>query len=348
MATDETADIVVVGGGMVGLASAIALRDRGLDVVLLDPGEARARTSYGNAGVVSRGSILPMSSPALWGKLPAYLRNADRGLRLHYAHLPRIMPYTAHFLAAARASRWRRAAAALLPLTSAAYPAHERLAARAGTGDRLQRTGWIKAYRTEAAFAAAALEREILAAHGVAFDILDRAALQAVEPALVRPYARAMLLTETGSVREPGRLIEACVGSNCHKAREGLRMVADIAGDHGEPVEPRGPLARDRRDGGIRQLCHLGRRIGRRRRSERARVRHPCEQKPTLIEGDRVGADLVNPIKADRLQADQAVPDRQDRLGRDREPRAVQEVVRLRHRPHERALDRQHPEPDGA
>ena len=208
MATDETADIVVVGGGMVGLASAIALKDRGLNVVLCDPGEARARTSYGNAGVVSRGSILPMSSPALWGKLPAYLRNADRGLRLRYAHLPRILPYTAHFLASARASAWRRAAAALLPLTSAAYPAHERLAARAGTSERLQRTGWIKAYRTEAAFEAAALEREILSGHGVAFDILDTAGIRDLEPALVRPYARAMLLTETGSVREPGRLIE--------------------------------------------------------------------------------------------------------------------------------------------
>lgn len=207
---DETADIVVVGGGMVGLACAIALRDRGLDVVLCDPGEARARTSYGNAGVVSRGSILPMASPALWGKLPAYLRNADRGLRLRHAHLPRILPYAAHFLASARASRWRRAADALLPLTSAAYPAHERLAARAGTGDRLQRTGWLKVYRTEAAFAAAALEREILADHGVAFDILDGPALRDLEPALVRPFARAMLLTETGSVREPGRLVEAC------------------------------------------------------------------------------------------------------------------------------------------
>jgi D-amino-acid dehydrogenase len=207
---DETADIVVVGGGMVGLACAIALKDRGLDVVLCDPGEARARTSYGNAGVVSRGSILPMSSPALWGKLPAYLRNADRGLRLHYSHLPRILPYTAHFLASSRASRWRRAAAALLPLTSAAYPAHERLAARAGTSERLQRTGWLKAYRTEAAYKAAALEREILSAHKVAFDILDTAGIRDLEPALVRPYARAMLLTETGSVREPGRLIEAC------------------------------------------------------------------------------------------------------------------------------------------
>ncbi len=32
------AEVVVIGGGMVGLASAIALRDRGLDVLLCDPG----------------------------------------------------------------------------------------------------------------------------------------------------------------------------------------------------------------------------------------------------------------------------------------------------------------------
>lgn len=206
----ETADIAVVGGGMVGLASALALRERGLDVVLCDPGESRARTSFGNAGVVSRGSILPMASPALWSKLPSYLRNADSALRLDYAHLPRILPYLTHFMARARESRWREAAAALIPLTSAAYAAHERLAARTGTTVRLVRNGWIKAYRTEAAFQGAALERDILARHDVAFEVLDGPALREREPALVRPYAKAMLLTETGSVREPGRLVEAC------------------------------------------------------------------------------------------------------------------------------------------
>ena len=204
-----TADIVVVGGGMVGLSSAIALKDRGQDVVLCDPGEARARTSYGNAGVVSRGSILPMSGPALWGKLPAYLRNADPGLRLRYRHLLRVMPWAVHFLASARTSAWRRAADALAPLTNAAYPEHRRLADRAGVPHLLRECGWVKLYRTEAAFAGAALEREILGHHGVPFEILDGPAIQALEPALIRPFARAMLLPETGAVGDPGGLVEA-------------------------------------------------------------------------------------------------------------------------------------------
>ena len=210
MDTDGFADIAVIGGGMVGLASAIALRERGLDVVLCDPGEARARTSFGNAGVLSRGSIFPMSSPALWGKLPTYLRNADPSLRLRHLHALRVLPWTLHFLAAARASAWRRSADALLPLTSAAYDAHERLSERAGVRHLLRRPGWIKVYRSEAAFAGAALEREILAGHGVAMEILDGAALRALEPALVRPFARGMLLPETGAISDPGALVEAC------------------------------------------------------------------------------------------------------------------------------------------
>lgn len=206
---DAEIDVAVVGGGMVGVASAIALRERGLSVVLLDPGEARARTSYGNAGVVSRGSIFPMSSPALWAKLPTYLRNADRGLRLRHSHVARVIPWTAHFLAAARASAWERAATALLPLTSAALAEHMRLAAQAGTGHLITRPGWIKLYRTDDAFAGAALERTILQRHGVALEILDSDAVRAAEPALTRTYARGMLLPETGAVSDPGALVES-------------------------------------------------------------------------------------------------------------------------------------------
>ena len=246
-------DVVVVGGGIVGLSCAIALRDRGLDVVLCDPGEARARASFGNAGVVSHGSIFPMSGPGLWAKLPAYLGNRDAGLRLERAHLAAVLPWLVHVLAAANAASWRRAAAALEPLTAAAYAEHVRMAARAGAGHLLTRTGWMKLYRTQAAFEGASLERAILRERGVALEVIDGAALGELEPALVRPFARAMLLPETGAVSDPGGLVEAYarlyagLGGRTVRAAadalvpEGGRFVVRHAG--GRVAAPRAVLA---------------------------------------------------------------------------------------------------------
>ncbi len=184
------------------------------------------------------------------GQAAVLSRNADSALRLDYTHLPRILPYLTHFMARARESRWREAAASLIPLTSAAYAAHERLAARTGTTDRLVRNGWIKAYRTEAAFQGAALERDILARHDVAFEILDGPALREREPALVRPYAKAMLLTETGSVREPGRLVEACEALFAQQG--GRRIRGSVTGL--TPAQGGWHLAVEGRDLDVRQV----------------------------------------------------------------------------------------------
>ena len=51
------------------------------------------------------------------------------------------------------------------PLTAAAFDAHVDLAAHIGGADLIARRGYLKLYRTEEAFAASMLEREILIHH---------------------------------------------------------------------------------------------------------------------------------------------------------------------------------------
>jgi D-amino-acid dehydrogenase len=202
-------DVLIVGGGIVGLSTGIACRERGLTVALCDPGEARRRTSYGNAGVISRGSLFPMSGPALWKSLYRYGRNRDPALRIDWRQARRILPWLSMFLRSASERSWRRAAAALDPLTAAAFAEHERLAALAGVPHLVTRNGWLKLYRSEAAFASSALERTILAEHRVETIVLDADELRRLEPALVRPFARAMLFPQTGAVSDPGGLVSA-------------------------------------------------------------------------------------------------------------------------------------------
>ena len=207
--TQGAVDALVVGGGIVGISCALSAQERGLGVLLCDPGEARRRASYGNAGCISRSSLFPMSGPGLWRNLPNYLLNRDPGLRLRYAKLPRIAPWIASFMKAANMSALRRAATALDRLTSRAFDAHMHLAVAAGATGLIQRKGMLRLYRTEDSFHKAAHEREILLEHGAKFEVIEGEGLRELEPALKRPFAKGVLYPETGAVSDPGALLEA-------------------------------------------------------------------------------------------------------------------------------------------
>ena len=199
----------MVGGGIVGLSCAIALAERGHRVTLCDPGLSRQRASFGNAGVISRGSIFALAAPGIWKNLPRYGANRDVALRIDWRNAWRILPWFTHFLRAANETQWRRSAAALDPLTAKAFAEHERLAALAGAQALIAHEGWLRLYRTEDAFAQSALERAVLAEHAIETRVLDSAALRDFEPALTRAYARAVYFPQTGAVRDPGALVAA-------------------------------------------------------------------------------------------------------------------------------------------
>jgi D-amino-acid dehydrogenase len=201
-------DVAVIGGGLVGLASALALLERGRTVAVIDPGFAEGAASFGNAGVISRGSLFPVAGPGLWPNLWRYARQADPGLRLRWRALPAALPWLLAFARGANEAAWRRAAAALDPLAARAFDEHVRVAERIGARHLIARRGYLKLYRTEAAFAASALEREILDHHRVQTEVLDADAVAAAEPALTRRFARGLLFPQSGAVDSPGALVE--------------------------------------------------------------------------------------------------------------------------------------------
>src|ERR1700730_4336277 len=117
--TGQQIDVDVLGAGIVGISTGIAARQRRLSVVVIDRREPGSETSYGNAGVLSSGSILPLNQPSLWSALPIYLTNRHAALRWDPAWAMRNVDWVVRFLANTVPSRVRPRATALHGLIGA-------------------------------------------------------------------------------------------------------------------------------------------------------------------------------------------------------------------------------------
>jgi D-amino-acid dehydrogenase len=204
----EHADVIVLGAGIVGVSAAVAARQRGLSVVLVDRRGPGNETSYGNAGVLSSGSISPLNNPSLWTALPKYLTNQHPALRFDLAWSLRNIDWVVRFFANATASRLRPRATALHGLIGASLKLHRDWIVKADAAQRIRETGWLKAWRSDAD-AAAKAEQALLTEFGIASQLLDRQAMSALEPNIVPVYKVGLLHTQTASVDSPGAVVKA-------------------------------------------------------------------------------------------------------------------------------------------
>lgn len=214
--------VAVVGAGIVGMSTALHLQRDGHAVTVIDGRAPGTATSFGNAGGIVTGAVTPTSTPALWRELPAMLLDGASAVRLRWSYLPRLAPWLARFLLAAR--RVETIAAALRPIVTGAYDAHRDLAELTGVQELLRPVGWLKLYETEAGFAGSALERQLMTAQGIRFEVLGTDEIRQLEPHLAPRYVRGLFQPESAFVSQPHRLVE---GYARHFAAAGGRLLQD-------------------------------------------------------------------------------------------------------------------------
>lgn len=201
--------IIVVGAGIVGCACALMLAEQGHRVLMLDPAAPGSGTSSGNAGGIVTGSVTPSATPALLRSLPSMLFDPHSAAVLRPRHALRALPWLWRFLAAGRRHRVDRIATALHALVARALTAHHALARLAGAERLIETSGWLKVYQTPRAYDDTALERELLARHGVVHQLLNAREIADLEPALnPKAYTRGIFQPESGFVRFPRGLAQ--------------------------------------------------------------------------------------------------------------------------------------------
>jgi D-amino-acid dehydrogenase len=201
--------VVVVGAGAVGMACALALRREGHVVTVLDPQLPGEGASYGNAGIIANCSVDPVGMPGIVRRVPAMLMDPMGPLVIRWRYLPRLLPWLARFVAASRATRVEEISRALSSLLGNAAESWDELIRGTDAQRYIVRRGWIHAYESDAAFAAAQPVIALRRRRGVRIEILTPAELRELEPAAAPIFRRAVYLPDTGFATSPLRLVRA-------------------------------------------------------------------------------------------------------------------------------------------
>jgi D-amino-acid dehydrogenase len=211
-------DVVVVGGGAVGVCCALELERRGARVTLLERGaELAAGCSAGNAGLVCPSHSTPIANPAslrnglrwMWRRdSPFYLRPR-----------PAALPWLARFARAA--SRWSAGTEAIRALSMPGLELHAQLGEELGTS--FERTGTLNVYATTEGLEDGVREGE---RSGLRFSVLDAGQTRELEPSLAGPVAGGVHYPDEGRV-DPKRFVEA-VGRAAGDAGVDIRTGTEV------------------------------------------------------------------------------------------------------------------------
>lgn len=206
MANETNKTVAVVGAGVVGASIAFELQRRGFQATLIDKGEPGRGTSYGNMASIAL-DFAAGSGPATWKKLPRWLIDPEGPVWLRPSYAPKILPWFLRFLAAGRPSRLREIEDAGMSLSKIALGDISAMLDAVGAPELMTEEGCLAIYETEAEFDADRGHLELMRRYGMEFEVLSNGAIQYYEPTLSPKIAKAVLLPDNKSIRDPYKLV---------------------------------------------------------------------------------------------------------------------------------------------
>lgn len=207
--TNSSDRVVVIGGGVIGLASAYYLSLAGRSVTLLDSGRIGGACSHGNCGFVCPSHVLPLAEPGAVSKGFKALFEPNSPLSIRPRLDFRLWSWLLNFARRANERDMLAAARGCQALLEPSLALYQELLAAESLDCEWQSRGLLFAFRTGHAFAEYAATDRLLADH---FDLgarkLAGGELTQFEPALREGLAGGYFYEHDAHLR-PDRLMTA-------------------------------------------------------------------------------------------------------------------------------------------
>ena len=185
--------VAIVGGGVIGLATAYYCARRGWDVTLVDRNPAqRDGCSFENAGMLVTSHFVPLAAPGMVAQGLKWMWNPASPFYVKPRLSRELLDWGIKFWRAATPEHVRRAAPLLRDLSIASHRCFEELAALPGSDFGLVRKGLLMLCRTAHALDEEARTAEFGRALGIAAEVLDPRQVAALDPGIRMDVAGAV------------------------------------------------------------------------------------------------------------------------------------------------------------
>jgi D-amino-acid dehydrogenase len=179
------ATTIVVGGGLLGITTAYELASRGEPVELLEAREGVAlETSYANGAMLTASHADPWNAPGVHKHLFTSFFNPHSAMKLRASALPSLFCWGLRFLYHSAPQRHRAATQASYALAKYSIDLTRELRETLSLKYEASSAGTLKLFRDGGAMDGPIKLAQMLAPHGLRFEVLDREATINIEPQL--------------------------------------------------------------------------------------------------------------------------------------------------------------------
>ncbi len=177
-------DVLIIGGGPVGLSCAYYILKSGRKVTLLDAKEIGKGSGSGNAGHIVPSHIIPLAAPGVvTSALKWMLDPAHSPFGMKVSLDPNYISWLLKFVFACSDANVQRAISPLNSLGQLSAKNFAQLIAEEKFDCSYQEKGLLFLYKTEKAFHDGQHEGEFMQKHGIPVSVYDKSKVHEVEPA---------------------------------------------------------------------------------------------------------------------------------------------------------------------
>jgi len=181
---ESDTEVLIIGGGVIGVCSAYYLAQRGIKTTLIEKGEIASGCSYGNGGLIVPSDAVPLASPGALGDGLRWLLNDASPFYIK----PRLewdfIKWLLKFVRASRKPNMLRALPVLRDLLVASRNLYEELAHMAGFDFGFESSGSLHVFLAQENYQTNIADAHWMERFNIPFEIWDAKQIHDREPAL--------------------------------------------------------------------------------------------------------------------------------------------------------------------